>query len=101
MKSVAWCIVSFIYGLDAKIRLSERRQKVILSILSVSILALATQRYDFSFNPPIGKTRPLRVISPVIPTSRFTAFCVKAETKAVTIVTPADGPSLGIAPSGT
>ena len=33
--------------------------------------------------------------------SNFTLRCVKAETMDVAIVMPADGPSLGIAPSGT
>ena len=55
----------------------------------------------FSFNPPIGKTRPLHVISPVIPTSFLTARSVRADTNAVAIVIPADGPSFGVAPSGT
>jgi len=55
----------------------------------------------FSFNPPIGKTRPLNVISHVIPTYRFTGRPVKAEISAVAIVIPAEGPSFGTAPSGT
>ena len=56
---------------------------------------------SFSFKPPIGKTLPLRVISPVIPTEFLTFMSVKADTILVTIATPADGPSLGVAPSGT
>ncbi len=56
---------------------------------------------SFSFNPPIGKTRPRKVISPVIAISLCTAIPVSTETIAVTIATPADGPSLGVAPSGT
>ena len=55
----------------------------------------------FSFTPPIGSTRPRRVISPVIATSLRTGRPDIAETSAVAIVTPADGPSFGIAPAGT
>ncbi len=53
----------------------------------------------FSFRPPIGSTCPLIVISPVIATWRFTGLFVKADTSDVAIVTPALGPSLGIAAS--
>ena len=56
----------------------------------------------FSLSPPIGSTRPRSVISPVIATSlAHRDACQSAETSAVAIVMPADGPSLGIAPSGT
>ncbi len=55
----------------------------------------------FSFRPPMGSTFPRRVISPVIATSRRTGVRVKAEIRAVAMVMPADGPSLGIAPAGT
>ena len=48
-----------------------------------------------------GSTLPLSVISPVIATSRFTGMPVRVEMTAVHIVTPADGPSFGTAPSGT
>src|SRR5450432_1902238 len=50
---------------------------------------------------PIGSTRPRSVISPVMATSRRTGMPVITETIAVTMATPADGPSLGVAPSGT
>ena len=53
-----------------------------------------------SFNPPIGSTRPRSVISPVMATSLRTGMRNSADASAVAIVTPADGPSLGIAPSG-
>ena len=56
---------------------------------------------NFSFKPPIGNTLPLRVISPVIPTDFLTFISVIAETILVTIATPAEGPSLVVAPSGT
>ena len=56
---------------------------------------------SFSFSPPIGSTRPRSVISPVIATSLRTGMPVITETIAVTIATPADGPSFGVAPSGT
>ena len=54
----------------------------------------------FSLRPPIGSTRPRSVISPVIATSRRTGMRSSAETSAGAIVMPADGPSLGMAPSG-
>ena len=53
------------------------------------------------FSPPIGRTRPRSVISPVIATSLRTGMPASAETIAVAMVTPADGPSLGVAPAGT
>ncbi|EAP91103.1 membrane-associated protein [Oceanicaulis sp. HTCC2633] len=56
---------------------------------------------SFSFRPPIGRTRPRRVISPVIATSLRTGTPVSVETIAVIIAPPADGPSFGVAPSGT
>ena len=42
----------------------------------------------------------MRYISPVIATSRFTGIPDNADIIAVAIVIPADGPSLGVAPSG-
>ena len=54
----------------------------------------------FSFNPPIGSTRPLNVIYPVIAISALTLRFVIADKTAVAIVIPADGPSFGTAPSG-
>ena len=55
----------------------------------------------FSFTPPIGRILPRSVISPVIATSVRTGTRASAETSAVARVMPADGPSFGIAPSGT
>ena len=55
---------------------------------------------SFSFKPPIGRTSPLKVISPVIATSERIGIPVKTETKAVVMAIPAEGPSLGVAPSG-
>src|SRR5579884_4243050 len=55
----------------------------------------------FSRTPPIGSTWPVRVISPVMPTSSATGSPRTREARAVAIVTPADGPSLGTAPAGT
>src|SRR5450759_3506147 len=51
--------------------------------------------------PPIGRTRPRSVISPVIARSLRTGMPVSALTIAVAVGIPADGPSLGIAPAGT
>ena len=55
----------------------------------------------FSFIPPTGSTRPLRVISPVMAVFFLTFLCVSAEAMDVAMVIPADGPSFGVAPSGT
>ena len=44
---------------------------------------------------------PRRVISPVMAMSPRTGLPVAADIKAMVIVIPADGPSFGIAPSGT
>jgi hypothetical protein len=48
-----------------------------------------------------GSTRPCSVTSPVIPTVLLTGVSESSEAIAVTIVTPALGPSLGTAPAGT
>ncbi len=56
---------------------------------------------SFCLSPPIGRTRPLRVTSPVIPTSERTGRPVASDVRAVTIVMPAEGPSFGTAPAGT
>ena len=55
----------------------------------------------FSLRPPIGSTCPVSVISPVIATSLRTGRPISSEASAVTIATPALGPSLGVAPAGT
>ena len=49
----------------------------------------------------MGSTLPRSVISPVMATERRTGRLVNTEIMAVAMVMPADGPSLGIAPSGT
>ncbi len=56
---------------------------------------------SFSFRPPMGSTRPRKVISPVMARSLRTAMPVSTETMATAMATPAEGPSLGVAPSGT
>ncbi len=56
---------------------------------------------SFSFNPPIGIAFPRSETSPVIAMPRRTGICVRTETMDVTIARPADGPSFGVAPSGT
>ena len=55
----------------------------------------------FSLMPPTGSTLPDSVISPVIARFGLTGRPDSADASAVTIVTPADGPSFGIAPAGT
>lgn len=54
----------------------------------------------FSFRPPMGRTLPCRVISPVMARSWRTGISDNAEISAVVRVTPAEGPSFGTAPSG-
>ena len=68
-------------------------------ITVVSLARLAAK--SFSFNPPMGRTRPRRVISPVIARSRRTGICDNVDAMAMAMVMPADGPSFGIAPAGT
>src|SRR5207302_8047938 len=55
----------------------------------------------FSLSPPICRTRPRSVTSPVMAMSWPTGVLVRAEASAVAMVIPAEGPSLGIAPAGT
>ena len=55
----------------------------------------------FSFNPPIGSTLPRSVISPVMATSLLTGIFVSTLISDVAMVIPAEGPSFGMAPSGT
>ena len=80
--------------------ISKRSFSLSLGIITVLIPYLIAAN-NFSFNPPIGKTLPLRVISPVIAISFLTLISVKADISEVNIVIPALGPSLGTAPSGT
>jgi hypothetical protein len=56
---------------------------------------------SFSFKPPIPSALPRSVTSPVIAMSLRTGIWVSTETIAVTIARPAEGPSFGVAPSGT
>src|SRR5688500_17396223 len=55
----------------------------------------------FSLMPPTGSTRPRKLISPVIAKSDRTGRRIKSDASATVIVTPALGPSLGVAPAGT
>src|ERR1035437_7549679 len=52
---------------------------------------------SFSFKPPIGSTFPLSVISPVMAILFEAGLPEIAEYRAIAIVIPAEGPSLGIA----
>ena len=69
-------------------------------MITVEIPARIAARL-FSFNPPMGRTSPRNVISPVIATSGRTGLLLKSDASAVNIATPAEGPSLGTAPAGT
>ena len=68
-------------------------------ITSLSPAACAAS--TFCLTPPIGRTRPWRVTSPVMPTLCFTARPERSDASAVAIVMPALGPSFGMAPAGT
>lgn len=54
----------------------------------------------FSLIPPIFNTLPLKDISPVIPTFYLIGVYKANDTSAEVMAIPADGPSLGTAPSG-
>jgi len=54
----------------------------------------------FSLIPPTGNASPYSEISPVIAMSDLTLFPVNSDTRATVIVTPALGPSLGVAAAG-
>ena len=71
------------------------------ALMMISLIPARLAARIFSLIPPTGSTLPRRVISPVMARLAFTFRWVKAEAKEVAIVIPADGPSLGIAPSGT
>lgn len=49
----------------------------------------------FSFKPPMGRTRPRRVTSPVMAMPRRTGQPVRADTMAVVMAMPGRGPVLG------
>ncbi len=55
----------------------------------------------FSLTPPMGSTSPRSVISPVMATSARAGRSVNSDVIAANMATPAEGPSLGIAPAGT
>ena len=57
-------------------------------------------RQELFFNPPMRNTLPRKVTSPVMAISARMAMPVMAETMAVVGAIPADGPSLGLQPSG-
>jgi hypothetical protein len=54
----------------------------------------------FSLTPPTGKTLPLSVIYPVMDRCYLTGILRSREAIHATIVTPAEGPSFLVAPSG-
>ncbi len=68
-----------------------------MSVVKPALRAAST----FSLMPPTGSTTPRSVISPVMARSSLTTLSVSSEMMEVTMVTPADGPSLGMAPAGT
>ena len=79
---------------------SSRSASLRLGMITVVMPARCAARV-FSLSPPMGSTWPVRVTSPVMATSLLTGVPVTSEQIAVAIVTPALGPSLGIAPAGT
>lgn len=52
----------------------------------------------FSLTPPIGRTLPVRVTSPVIATWGLMGLLRASDSSAVIMVQPALGPSFGVAP---
>ena len=56
---------------------------------------------NFSFRPPIRRTSPTKVTSHVIAMSLLTGILEIADIMAIHIPIPAEGPSLGVDPSGT
>src|SRR3989339_1640086 len=54
----------------------------------------------FSLTPPISRTLPLKVTSPVMATNLSTSFLRNIDIKARVMATPAEGPSFLIAPEG-
>jgi hypothetical protein len=75
-----------------------------LSLLSTGTITFLTPlllaAISFSFNPPIFNTLPFSDNSPVIAILSFSYSFLANESIEVTKVIPADGPSLGVAPSG-
>ena len=65
------------------------------------MILLRLAAITFSLIPPTGNTCPVRVSSPVIASGRLMRSLRASDTRAVAIVMPALGPSLGVAPSGT
>jgi hypothetical protein len=61
----------------------------------------AVRRQQLFLHAADGQHLAAQVISPVMATSQRTGMRVSALTIEVQIVIPAEGPSLGIAPSGT
>ena len=86
------------------------RLHLIRHILEVPLIALGQNHLldsarcaamSFSLIPPTGVTAPRKVISPVIASFGLTLRPESNDAMVVSIVTPADGPSLGIDPAGT
>ena len=71
------------------------------SLKMISLIPARLAANIFSLMPPTGSTLPRRVISPVMAKLAFTLRCVRADANEVAMVIPAEGPSLGMAPSGT
>ena len=69
-------------------------------VLVVGLALTAGLTVSHTLMPPTPRTRPRKVISPVMATSLRVGVPVSAEMSATAIVIPADGPSLGVAPSG-
>ena len=69
--------------------------------INTSLIPALCAASNFSFNPPIDNICPVKVTSPVMAISFLTEIPVIEDTIDVTIAIPADGPSFGVAPSGT
>ena len=67
----------------------------------ISLMPARLAARIFSLMPPTGNTCPRNVISPLMAKYFRTLRWVKALARAVSMVMPALGPSLGMAPCGT
>ena len=84
-----------------KMQITGRLGEVMQESVKAAKSYVRSKSLEFGIIPPIGKTCPLRVTSPVIAMFLSTGTPVIDETIAVTMAMPAEGPSFGVAPSGT
>ena len=79
---------------------SFSRSRMLRSGMMISLMPLRLAARIFSLRPPMGMTRPVSVSSPVIASAGLIVSSRYIDQSAEKSVMPADGPSLGVAPSG-